>query len=110
MELLAVIQAFKAVLEDPTTPQAIHLWSDSSWVLNTITKGWKRKKNLDLWAQLDPLLAQLRRKDVRLEFNWVKGHSGHPENEDCDQRALAEAQIWATMPKLNSHEGPPTLF
>jgi ribonuclease HI/DNA polymerase-3 subunit epsilon len=51
-----------------------------------MTDNWKRKKNLDLWEKLTPLLT-----GKEISWNWVKGHAGHKENEDCDVRALKEA-------------------
>jgi ribonuclease HI len=87
MELQAVIEALRFLHEkkiDIDIPVAVY--SDSSWVINTLTQGWKRKANLDLWAELEPLIAHR-----SIEWHWVKGHAGHAENEDCDQRAQKEA-------------------
>lgn len=84
MEMMAVIVGLEAINWDKAQVQ---VYSDSSYVVNTITQGWKRKKNHDLWARLD---AQLARLDVK--FNWIKGHAGHPENERCDSLAVAAYQ------------------
>jgi ribonuclease HI len=84
MELGAVIHALKKV---PTATD-IEVYSDSSWVINTMTKNWKRKKNLDLWEELMPLV-----QGKEISWNWVKGHAGHPENEDCDVRAFEQATL-----------------
>ena len=90
MELLAVITGLEAVNWDNAE---IHVWSDSSYVVNAINKGWlenwKRKgfakvKNPDLWMRLVPLLGR-----HRVSFHWIKGHAGHPENERCDALAVA---------------------
>jgi ribonuclease HI len=91
MELQAAIEALKALKE----PCAVVLTTDSVYVKNGITswlaewkqKGWKtagRKpvKNVDLWQALD---EQNARHEV--EWHWVKGHSGHRENEIADQLA-----------------------
>ena len=91
MELRAAIEALKA-LKRPCT---VDLTTDSEYVKNGITtwlenwkqKGWKtaaRKpvKNADMWQALD---AESQRHTVR--WHWVKGHSGHPENERADQLA-----------------------
>ncbi len=91
MELLAVIEALRAL----TRSAAVRVTTDSQYVKNGITQwihGWKRNgwktsnkkpvKNDDLWRTLDELVAQ---HDV--EWAWVKGHSGHPENELADQLA-----------------------
>lgn len=97
MELQAVVEGL-SVLKRPTS---IRLVSDSSYVLNGLSKwikswktnGWRRKekgrwvdvKNVDLWKKLDELAS---RHDV--EFEWIKGHAGHAENERCDELAVAE--------------------
>lgn len=92
MELMAVIQGLQA-LKKPGCE--VHVFSDSKYVLTGITewlpnwkkRGWKTaaKKpvlNVDLWQMLDVLAAQ-----HKIEWNWVKGHSGHPENERADSLA-----------------------
>ena len=91
MELTAVIRALEALKE----PCLVHLHTDSRYVIDGITKwifgwqknGWKTaaKKpvlNGDLWQEL--LLATKRH---RIEWIWVKGHDGHPENERADKLA-----------------------
>lgn len=93
MELLAVITALEAVRWDNAE---ITVRSDSSYVVNAVEKGWlfsweKKpdfggKANRDLWMRF---LAAYRRHRVR--FEWVKGHNGHIENEQCDRMAVAAA-------------------
>jgi ribonuclease HI len=91
MELLAAIEALKAL----TQPCKVDLTTDSVYVKNGITtwlEGWKKKgwktsarkpvKNIDLWQALD---EQNQRHQVA--WHWVKGHSGHTENERADQLA-----------------------
>lgn len=91
MELLAVIRALQAL----TRPAPVRITTDSQYVKNGITQwihNWKRNgwktaakqpvKNDDLWRLLDQLVAQ---HDV--VWDWVKGHSGHPENELADRLA-----------------------
>jgi ribonuclease HI len=95
MELKAVIMA----LEELTRPAAVRVTTDSQYVKKGITEwihNWKRNgwrtaakkpvKNSDLWLELDALAS---RHDV--SWDWVKGHSGHPENELAD--ALANKGI-----------------
>jgi ribonuclease HI len=98
MELMAPIRA----LEVLTRPVTVHLYTDSTYVRNGITKwisGWARNgwltsakqpvKNVDLWQQL---LAGVERHDV--EWFWVKGHAGVDGNERADRlaaRGLTEA-------------------
>ncbi len=90
MELLAVIKGLEAIKWQNAE---VHVYSDSSYVVNAINKGWlenwKRKgfakvKNPDLWMRFAPLLAR-----HRVAFHWIKGHNGHPENERCDTLAVA---------------------
>lgn len=95
MELTAVIQGLLSLKE----PCKVTLTTDSQYVVNGITQGWaenwqkngwrntKRQPvaNIDLWEEL---LSMLQIHDVK--FIWVKGHAGYPENERCDQLAVAE--------------------
>jgi ribonuclease HI len=90
MELLAVIKALEA-LKSPN--QDVMLYSDSKYVIDSIEKkwvyGWYKKgfagkKNKDLWLRY---LAVSKLHNIK--FNWVRGHAGHPENERCDQLAVA---------------------
>lgn len=92
MELLGAIKALEALKE----PCRVTLTSDSKYLVDAIRLGWLEKwkangwmrtkkeqaKNVDLLIRLD---AQLTRHDI--EFVWVKGHNGHPENERCDELA-----------------------
>ena len=90
MELLAVIKGLEAIKWDNAE---VHVYSDSSYVVNAINKGWldgwirkgfAKVKNPDLWMRF----AELIRKH-RVAFHWIKGHAGHPENERCDRLAVA---------------------
>ena len=61
------------------------------WVYNWEKKNWKRGSepvpNTELWKQLLSLLGK-----HKVEFVWVKGHAGHPENERCDELAVEQSQ------------------
>ncbi|MBM3165036.1 MAG: ribonuclease HI [Bacteroidetes bacterium] len=92
MELWAVINAL-ALLKTHKHP--VHIFSDSKyvveaiqkkWVWNWQKKGFKGKKNQDLWRKYLEL-----HPSFNLTFHWIKGHAGHPENERCDQLAVAAA-------------------
>lgn len=92
MELLALIIALESL---KTNKIPIRVYSDSKYVIDAITKKWvhgwvkkafKGKKNKDLWLRYLAL-----EKQFQLEFIWVKGHNGHPENERCDVLAVAAA-------------------
>ena len=91
MEMTAVIRA----LESLKRPSTVEVHTDSQYVQKGISEwmtGWKRRnwrtadgkpvKNQDLWLQLDAL-SQLH----RIEWKWVRGHNGHPENERADELA-----------------------
>jgi ribonuclease HI len=82
MEMTAVIKGLEAV--DPAATVLIS--SDSTYVINTMTKGWKRKVNHDLWEQLDRLV-----KGRDVSWRWVRGHSGDRGNELADSLATKEA-------------------
>lgn len=99
MELLAAIEGLKALKH----PCRVVLVSDSKYLVNGIEKGWARRwrsrgwvrnkegdlaVNPDLWAEL---LLLVEKHEV--ELKWVKGHSGHPENERCDSLAVASAKL-----------------
>ena len=82
MEMMAVIKGLEAV--DPSAEVLIS--SDSTYVVNTMTKGWKRKANHDLWDQMDRLV-----KSHNVSWQWVRGHNGDPGNELADSAATKEA-------------------
>lgn len=96
MEILAAIEGLGALNQ----LCAVELYSDSQYLCNAVVKGWiyswQRKNwmrehgkpvpNKDLWLRLLPLLAK-----HKINFNWLRGHAGHPENERCDQMARAIA-------------------
>ena len=96
MELMAAIRGLEALKR----PCAVILTTDSRYVMDGLTKwihGWQRNgwktadkkpvKNADLWQEL---LAAA--KPHKIDWRWVKGHSGHDENERVDQLACAEAE------------------
>jgi ribonuclease HI len=98
MELMACIAALRSL---GASERPIALYSDSSYVVNAVNKGWARKwrlngwlksdkkpaMNADLWEELLNLTAGL-----TITFNWVKGHAGNPLNERCDQLAVQNAR------------------
>lgn len=93
MELLAVIVGLNAL---KTPGQEVTVFSDSKYVIDSVEKKWvfgwvktgfKGKKNKDLWMQF---LNSYKLHQVK--FVWVKGHNNHPENERCDQLAVAASK------------------
>ena len=89
MELMAVIAGLEA-LKIPGSD--VTVYTDSKYVADAVTKGWlfqweskafRKKKNQDLWIRF---LRLFRKHNVRIK--WIKGHSGHAENELCDKLAV----------------------
>lgn len=103
MELFAVIEAL-SLLEQRTK---VELYTDSKYIHDAVEKGWlarwkrngwrtadkKAVKNQDLWQRIDALLQT---HDVN--FHWVRGHSGNPENECCD-RLAGTAALGGKLPE-----------
>jgi ribonuclease HI len=102
MELLAAIRGLEAL----TRPCRVRLYTDSLYVRDGITKwihGWRRNgwrtsdrkpvKNADLWQELVEATVP-----HRIDWHWVKGHAGHPENERADGLACAAAEAQAKRP------------
>ena len=99
MEMLAVIEGLSALKR----PTSVELVSDSTYVLKGIAEwmptwkknGWRRResghwkpvKNVELWQQLDELIAM-----HTMEYTHVRGHAGHRENERCDRLAVEESR------------------
>ena len=96
MEMTAVLRALEALKEQCR----VVLCSDSKYVIDALSKGWAKKwrangwkrgdkkpaLNPDLWEQL---LNACERHEI--EYQWIKGHAGHPENERCDELAVEQA-------------------
>lgn len=89
MELLAVIVGLEKLKNPGTTVLVV---SDSKYVVDSVSKGWvfswekkgyKDKKNPDLWQRFLKIYRQ-----HKVDFKWVKGHNNHPMNERCDQLAV----------------------
>ena len=98
MELLAVIAGLEALKQ---INMEVTVYSDSKYVVDSVEKGWlwgwvkkgfKDKKNPDLWKRFIPVY-----KRHKVKLVWVKGHAGIPENERCDQLAV-EAAEGANLP------------
>lgn len=85
MEIRAVIEGLKML----TAPTAVTIVSDSQYVIKTMTQGWKRNKNQDLWNALDHEVAR-----HRVRWQYVRGHRGHEYNERCDRLAVAAIEAY----------------
>jgi ribonuclease HI len=105
MELTAVIKGLESLKE----PCEVTVVSDSRYIVDAMEKGWARKwrangwkrnkkdpaLNPDLWAQLLDLCVK-----HAVRFQWVNGHAGHPENERCDELAVAAAAMPGLPPDV----------
>ncbi|MET3113248.1 ribonuclease HI [Pedobacter sp. CG_S7] len=98
MELLAVIVGLQAI---KTPGKEVTIYSDSKYVVDSVEKKWvfgwvktsfKGKKNADLWLRF---LEAYKKHQVK--FTWIKGHNSHPENERCDQLAVAASKQTSTL-------------
>jgi len=110
MELMGCIIALRSLTGDS---RPISIYTDSSYVVNGINKGWAknwRRKgwiksdgkpalNVELWGELLDLTEN---RDI--SFHWVKGHAGHPENERCDELAVA-ASYRKNLPEDEGYQG-----
>ena len=101
MELTAVVEALSA-LKRPCT---VILTTDSQYVCNSISKGWAKSWQKNNWIKSDKkpaLNADLWEKCLQLleihdvTMKWVKGHAGHPENERCDEMAVAQRDMFGS--------------
>lgn len=102
MEMTGLIEALK------TLKEACHVvvTSDSTYVINGLSKGWaeswkkrgwrksdnKPALNPDLWEELLELS-----KKHKMEYNWIRGHAGHEENERCDALAVEQAEKYKNL-------------
>jgi ribonuclease HI len=113
MEMKAVIEALKRVTTSPelSSIPKIVVVTDSTYVKNGITawlpnwkrRGWKKSdgnevKNQDLWQELDALVTIAK----KIEWQWVKGHSGHVGNEIANELAQKAAKLAATLAKVET--------
>ncbi len=98
MEMTGALEAMKYLLNEGVDPEVVevYLYSDSkyvvdglkSWVKGWKSRGWKKAdkktpENVDLWQELDKVSSSFK----NINYLWVKGHAGHPQNELCDQLA-----------------------
>ncbi len=92
MEMTAIIKAFEFLHKHKLQDKDLFVYSDSSLIINTFNKGWKRKANRDLWAELEKLTAWL-----NITWTWIKGHSTNKHNNLADELAVFAAE------KLRDH-------
>lgn len=101
MELMAVTEALKK-LKNPNT--AAIVFTDSKYVADAVEKGWvfgwekkgfKERKNADLWKDF---LVEYRNHNVK--FKWIRGHNNHPQNERCDALAVEASKKPRLQPDI----------
>ena len=100
MELMAAIQG----LEATPAGSAVTLYSDSSYLVNTMTRNWKRRVNHDLWDRLDSLAQQR-----EVVWHWVRGHAGNRWNEEADRLAGSAMNV-AANGNPGENPDPPDLI
>ena len=86
MEITAAMKAVEFIYNE--CPQymddGVEIITDSQYVVNTMTKGWKKNKNLDLWSSLEYYLRYF----LYVNWTWVKGHADNKYNKRCDELAV----------------------
>lgn len=87
MEMSAVIAGLYYIHKNLPDERTVTIYSDSSLIIDTLNKGWKRKKNTDLWEKLD----RMTEKFDHIDWKWIRGHNGHPENTEADKIAVQES-------------------
>lgn len=88
MEIMAALAGLRKL----TRPTRLRVVSDSTYLVYTMTRGWKRKANTDLWAELD-----LAARGHHITWQYVRGHAGHVYNERCDRLAVAQIDAFKTQ-------------
>ena len=97
MEMKAVLEALKWLSGNVKEAKA-DIYSDSGLVVNSMTKGWKRKANLDIWNEIDNTMSEL--GSITVEWHWVKGHSDDYFNERVDKIAVQESKKFDIPSKI----------
>jgi ribonuclease HI len=88
MEIQGVLEAMKYIIKNNIKDAEIY--SDSQYVICTITKGWKKKMNTDLWEEFEKLISQI----DSISFMWVKGHSVDKLNNKADELAVKGSELY----------------
>lgn len=98
MEMTAIIEALQWCLKSFFSKKIkmkhqpmIKIHSDSNLIIQTLLQHWKRKKNTDLWAEMDDVVNELEINDCNIEWIWVKGHAENPMNNRVDKIAVTES-------------------
>ena len=87
MEITAVYKALQYLYNHLIgLGENIEIITDSQYVVNTMTKGWQKKKNNDLWAYIEDYRFYF----ANIKWTWVKGHADNKHNQRCDELAVSE--------------------
>lgn len=85
MEMTAILKALEYANKNNISATIV---SDSQYCIYSLTKNWKRKKNIDLWNQIDKLISD------KITFEWTKGHADDKFNNRVDALAVRGSQLW----------------
>lgn len=88
MEMSAIIAGLYAVTKWFPKIKTCSVYSDSNLLIESLNKGWKRKKNLDLWTKLDTVIG----KFDKIVWQWIRGHADNSDNIEADRIANFEAR------------------
>lgn len=86
MEMKAIIEALKYINENNYSKHEIEIISDSNLIISTLTKGWKKKANVDLWAEIEKESAW-----INIKWAWIKAHHTNKYNIMADKLANSTA-------------------
>ena len=94
MEITAVYKALKYLYDHLINlGEDVEIITDSQYVVNTMTQGWKKNKNQDLWAYIDDYKYYF----TNIKWAWVKGHASNEHNNKCDKLAVAEYKMYQAL-------------
>ena len=93
MEMTAIIEALKHIRDKKLEKEKIDFFIDSNLVVQTLTSGWKKKKNKDLWAEIEKLSAWM-----NITWQWVKAHHEDDYNIRADHLAVSKAKEISKQP------------
>lgn len=92
MEMTAILNALKWMQKNGHKEATIY--SDSNLLIQTFLQNWKKKKNLDLWKEIDKHLENL-----NIKWEWVKAHAENKYNNEVDEVACEQTEIAMKLPK-----------
>lgn len=101
MEIIACINALDYLSKFQPQFNAVEIVTDSQYVVNTMTKGWKKNKNTDLWSELEELVVEF---EHRVVWTWVKGHADNKHNQRCDELAVTAYNDYKELCRIEKEE------